>query len=180
MEKRRSVKDIKNEYHLTAAVHNLNRESYNKAYDKWKKKQDKFYGIYYILFILSVVFVGVFTHSVENVAFYLFMGSFVSVFLTSHLFVEIFTLGSQPSRSDYDCENYERDRYMRDVKNELVESLLNGSIVRTNWDKSGYQTWNVFVKLDEDKMAHEYYVNFFVDDEKNTIDIDASEVFVNN
>lgn len=169
----RTVEDIKTDYHLNTVLFNQGMEEFKKAEEIHERKQNKFYGIYFILFALSSVVIWIATSSFEVFIGYAFMGSVVSLFLLSHAFVAIFTHKSEPHASDYGCERRDRDKYVDSVKRELVESTLQGRIMKIDFDKSAYQVWNLIVSLDKDNKSREYYANFFFDDD--TIDVSARE-----
>lgn len=180
----RSVSDIQDEYQLKTSVYKLKQNEYHEALDAYEAKKEKLYIIYLILFGLGAVgvwagfwlFGGATLSQAFNVALvYLLIGSLTSIFITSHIFVAIFNRTPEPNSTDFGCDESERNRYVTGVKRELVESILEGRIMKIDWDKSTRYTWNMIVSLDEDKKAHEYYAEFFVDDEEATIDVDVCE-----
>jgi len=177
---RRSVEDIKNDYNLHTAVYHQSKQAYKEAEIKHEQKQSKFYTAYFILFAMSSVAVWFSTHSIETLIGYIFMGFFVSVTLTSHIFVSIFTDRSTPQAADYNCSRTEREKYVNDIKHEIVESMIQGHIMKIDFKKSSYSTWNMIVTLDEDNKSHEYYAEFFFDDEKSTIDVNVHEFVAKN
>ena len=185
----RSVADIQEEYHLRTSVYKMQRAEYYKALDAYDAKKNKLYSVYFILFGLSAIGVwigycfadgGTVEDAFTAVLLYLLMGGFVSLFLTSHIFVEIFNRTPEPYSSNFGCDKSKRNRYVRVTKENLVESILEGRIMKIDWDKSTYNTWNMIVSLDEDGKAHEYYAQFFVDDEEATIDVDVREFVAKN
>lgn len=174
----RSVEEIKDDYHLHTVVYKQSKKAYNEAEAVHEGKRNRFYGIYLVLFVLSVVVVGFASGSFEVVVGYSLGGSIVSLFLTAHIFVEIFTHNSEPQTSDYGCVSLDRDRYVHEIKQELVESVIQGRIMKINYDKSNFYTWNMIVALDEDNKSHEYYADFYLNEEANTISVDAREFVV--
>ena len=180
----RSASDIQDEYQLKTSVYKLKQTEYYKALNAYETKKEKLYGVYFILFGLSAigVWIGCYFADDQTVGsafntalIYLVMGGFVSLFLISHIFVETFNQTPEPNSTDFGCDESERSRYVTSVKYSLVESILEGRVMKVDWDKSTYHTWNMIVSLDEDKKAHEYYAKFFVDDEEATIDVDVRE-----
>lgn len=169
----RTVEDIKTDYHLNTVLFNQGKEEFNKAEEKYSRKQNKFYGIYFALFALSSVALLIATSSFEVFIGYLLIGAIVSLFLTSHAFVAIFTHKSEPREVDYNCERWDREEYIRSIKRELVESTIQGYIMKIDYDKSAYNTWNMIVSLDNENKSREYYANFFFDDD--SIDVSAYE-----
>lgn len=180
----RSVSDIQDEYQLKTSVYKLKRNEYHEAVDAYEANKNRLYNIYLILFGLGAVgvwagfwlFGGVTVAQAFNLALmYLLFGSLISMFIAAHIFVTIFNRIPDPNSAVFGCDKSERNRYVMGVKRELVESILEGRIMKVDWDKSTNHTWNMIVSLDEDKKAHEYYARFFVDDEEATIDVDVRE-----
>lgn len=176
---RKSVEDIREEYHVWKIVQDIADKNFLAAENKYENAVMKIYYLYGGIVLLSSFVVGIITGSVELAIFYLFGAAFFSVFVGMHVFVAIFKVVFKSRLPENPGDEYEhlwaKDKYIDEMKHRLVAAAAGGEIIKVLWDKSTFYTWNFIVKLDEDGKSHEYYAKFFFDDEENMVDVDVSE-----